>query len=276
MKIRNHRLFNDDDEPVPFEATPNMGGPLDPRFLIMHYTAGASVESSVRWMQRPDAQASAHVVIGRDGRIVQMVPFNRVAWHAGRSSWAGLNGLNQYSLGIEMDNWGPLKERAPGQWFSWMGSPVPADQVIVARHRHGGPEGGWHTFTPAQIDAALQVGVVLREKYGFQDVLGHEDISPGRKTDPGPAFPLGSVASRIMGRSEEGEERHESTVHLNVRSGPGVEHPTVPGSPIPPGTPVAVLGESGLWREVEVIGAVGGIHDIQGWVHGRYLRRADR
>lgn len=275
MRIRNHRLHDEQDQPVPFEATPNQGGAVEPRFLIIHYTAGASLQSSVNWLKSPAARASAHVVVGRDGRIVQMVPFNRVAWHAGRSSWAGLDGLNQYSLGIELDNWGPLTERGPGEWFSWMGTRIPADEAVMARHRHGGPERGWHTFPPVQIEAAIRVGVALREKYGFEDVLGHEDISPGRKTDPGPAFPLAAVAARILGRSDAGEERHESTVHLNVRSGPGVEFPTVPGSPIPPGTPVAVLGESGLWREVEVLESVGGIHDIQGWVHGRYLRRAD-
>lgn len=275
MKIRNHRLFTDDDQPVDFEPTPNQGGTLDPRFLIMHYTAGASLQSSVQWMQRPEAKASAHVVIGRDGRVVQMVPFNKVAWHAGRSSWAGLNGLNQYSLGIELDNWGPLKERAPGTWASWMGSAVPANDVIVARHRHGGPETGWHAFTPIQIETAILVGVALREKYGFQDVLGHEDISPGRKTDPGPACPLESMRSRILGRAEEDQELHEATVHLNVRTGPGVEFDRVDGCPIPPGTRVVILGDSGMWREIDVVGPVAEVHDIHGWVHGRFLRRVD-
>jgi len=274
MKVKNHRLFTDEDQPVRFESTPNQGGELAPRFLVIHYTAGASLDSSVRWMQQRQAQASAHLVIGRDGTVVQMVPFNRIAWHAGRSSWGGLDGLNRHSLGIELDNWGHLTRRGADRWVSWMGREIDPSEVMEATHRHGAPSGGWHTFTPVQVEATIQVGMLLREKYGFSEVLGHDDISPGRKVDPGPAFPMGAVSSRILGRSEESRERYESTAHLNVRQGPGIDHPVVPGSPIPPGTPVAVLAENGLWKEVDVLVPVGGTHDVHGWVHSRFLRLA--
>ncbi len=270
MKVKNHRLF-DGDTQVRFEATPNKGGTVDPRYLIMHYTAGSSLASSVRHLQRPDAQASAHIVIGRDGEVVQMVPFNRVAWHAGVSTWAGLNGLNRHSIGIELDNWGNLTPRA-GSWVSWLGGHVDVDDIMEATHRNGTPTGGWQTYTRVQLDVALEVGLALRQKYGFVDVLGHEDISPGRKIDPGPAFPLASVRSIIMGRSEDSDDRHETTVHLNVRQGPGTEHPKLEGSPLPPGTPVAILADQGLWRQVDVLVPVGEHHDINGWVHGRFLR----
>ncbi len=271
MKIKNHRLFTDDDKQVRFEASPNQSTGLDPRYLILHYTAGASLESSVNWLKNPQAKASAHVVIGRDGKVVQMVPFNRVAWHAGKSSWAGLQGLNQFSIGIELDNWGILK-RSGDRWISWLNKAVDAKDVIEATHKNGSPSGGWQTYTAVQLEKAIEVGLALNAKYHFVDVLGHEDISPGRKSDPGPAFPVGAVRSRIMGRSEDAEHREETTVHLNIRQGPGTEHAILDGSPLPPGTPVAVVGESGLWRQVDVLVAIGGNHDIHGWVHGRFLR----
>ena len=86
MLIKDHLLSG---ENVRNEATPNHGGPIVPQYLIIHYTAGRSAESSVRHFQDPAARASAHLVIGRDGRIWQLVPFNRVAWHAGVSAWGG-------------------------------------------------------------------------------------------------------------------------------------------------------------------------------------------
>ena len=70
----------------------------------MHYTAGASAESSIDWLTNPDARASAHVLIARDGGITQLVPFDRRAWHAGRSRWKDRTGLNGWSFGIELDN----------------------------------------------------------------------------------------------------------------------------------------------------------------------------
>ena len=94
MKIQNHRLIADDGKPVSYVETPNKSGVMTPEFLIMHYTAGSSAEGSVAWMCNPAAKAAAHLVIGRDGSLTQLAAFNRVAWHAGKSVWAGRSGLN--------------------------------------------------------------------------------------------------------------------------------------------------------------------------------------
>ena len=74
--------------------------------IILHYTAGVSAQSSPRYLARPDVKASAHLVIGRLGKIIQLVSFDVEAWHAGQSSYAGRTCLNRFSIGIELDNLG--------------------------------------------------------------------------------------------------------------------------------------------------------------------------
>ena len=273
MKIANHRLLNSDGTEVRFAHSPNMGGPVQHDVLIMHFTAGRNFENAVTWLTNPAAQASAHVVIGRDGSIAQLVPFDRIAWHAGRSAWDGKRGLNRYGLGIELDNAGKL-EKQGCQWRSWFGHAYPESEVYEAVHPHETEKAGWHLYTEVQLDAAMTVASALVRHYGIREILGHEDIAPRRKNDPGPAFPMDSFRAHVLGRDDDGDERHETTAHLHIRGGPGTQHETLPGSPLPPGTCVEVLGERGSWRRVDVLDAVQGAMDLQGWVHGRYLRRA--
>ena len=82
MKIRNHRLFKEDGKQVPFVTSPNIGGVIQPRFLIIHYTAASSAAGTISWFQNRTSKVSAHLVIARDGSITQMVAFNRLAQHA--------------------------------------------------------------------------------------------------------------------------------------------------------------------------------------------------
>ena len=103
-----------------------------------------------------------------------------------------------------------------------------------------------------------------------------KDIASGRKSDPGPAFPLQSFRARLLGRQEEEEVQYETTSELNIRSGPGTQHPPIPGSPLPPATRVEILQRDGSWAQVDVLGVVSGVMDMQGWVHSRYLQRAGR
>ena len=102
MEIKQHRLKGSG---ITYQNTPYKGGgDLEHRYLVFHYTAGRSAQSSIDFLCTPEAKASAHVVIARDGAITQLAPFNIKTWHAGISQWNGLNGLNSYSIGIEMDN----------------------------------------------------------------------------------------------------------------------------------------------------------------------------
>ena len=278
MKIRNHRLTLDDDSATPFLASPHIGGVSVPRFLIIHYTGGSSAAGTISWFQNPISEVSAHLVIARDGKITQMVPFNRVAFHAGQSRWGNLSGLNRHSIGIELDNAGILI-RSGGKWVSKLSRrSYPDSEVTVAPHKFeppGAAPSGWHAYSAAQIEATLECGMALVRHYGLADVLGHDDIAPGRKRDPGPDFPMASVRARLMGRGDNHPELYRTTGKLFVRSGAGPEFAALPGTPLPVGTEVEVLAKHGLWWQVDVVGEVNGVMDIVGWCHSKYLEAID-
>jgi N-acetylmuramoyl-L-alanine amidase len=274
MQIKRHRLHLPDGAEAAFESSPNTGGRLTPRYLVMHYTAGGSADQSISWLTNPRARASAHVVVGRDGTVTQLVAFNTVAWHAGRSRWDGLVGMNHHSIGIELDNAGRLT-RQGGVWRAWFGAVIPDDEVMEATHPHEEAPAGWQIYPREQIEASLDLARELVEKYDLIDVVGHEDISPYRKTDPGPAFPMGSFRARLFGREHDAPAIFATTTNLNIRVGPGTEHARLSVSPLPRGTRVEVLQARGRWRFVDTEGEVGGEADVQGWVHGGYLERAD-
>ena len=200
MKIIKHLLVAEAGEHVTLLDTPNQSGAISPLYLIMHYTAGTSMDGAVSWLRNPAAKASAHLVIDRSGKVVQLVPFNRRAWHAGISKWGNLESMNQYSIGIELVNAGKLR-LSNGQWLveSTL-KPVPSAEVSLATHKNETKEVGWHEYTEVQIETASRIGALLHSVYGFTDVLGHDDVSPNRKVDPGPLFPMSSFRSIVLGR----------------------------------------------------------------------------
>lgn len=247
--------------------TPNHGGKIEPDYLLMHYTAGRDAASSVRHFLSPAAQASAHLVIGRDGSITQLVAFNRKAWHAGISSWAGRNGLNQFSIGIELDNAGRL-QRVGSRFQAWFGELYPPEQAIEAQHQHESRVAWWHAYTGPQIDAALRVAHLLVQTYRLLDVMGHDDVAPGRKVDPGPAFPMGSFRSRLFGRSNDVLPQFEVTAEaLNVRGGPGTVFPLV-RAPLAKGAVVSLLEMQALWAHV----LLEEDEQVDGWVRNSFIR----
>lgn len=265
LRIQNHRLVG---ENVSFKQTPNVGGALVPRYVVMHYTAGRSLESSVQSLctQKPQGNASAHVVLGRDGRIVQLAPFNVITWHAGVSQWNGITGLNPHAIGIEMDNAGLLHQEGD-RFVSWFGQEYPARDVVVAAHRHGGGPQPWHAYTEVQIARALELCELLVAQYGLQDVLGHEDIARGRKTDPGPAFPLAAVKARALGRGTDAQPRMMVTAsQLNIRNGPGAEFPPVAPA-LKRGTELLLIEPRDRWSHVAVVGET----DLEGWVSNDFI-----
>ena len=120
-----------------------------------------SAEAAVDWLCTDEAQVSAHYVIGRDGRLWQLVAEADRAWHAGAGSWDGVADVNSRSIGIELDNDGA------------------AD------------------FSEVQIDALIGLlsGIVARWGMGPEAVIGHSDCAPGRKIDPGVRFPWPRLAA---------------------------------------------------------------------------------
>jgi len=198
--VKSHTLQRD-GKPVAQRKTPNMGAVMRPEILVMHYTSGPTAEGAISWLCNPAAKVSAHLVIDHDGTVTQLVPFNRIAWHAGVSSYRGRSGVNSFSIGIELANVGQLVRSADGRYLEPIKhQPVSPDKVIVAKHKNGGPEQGWMMFDQRQIAAAENVARALVDAYSLRDVVGHDDVAPGRKVDPGPAFPMRQFQGRVLGR----------------------------------------------------------------------------
>lgn len=265
LTIQRHRLAG---EQVCFQPSPNVGGALAPRFLVFHYTAGSSAASAIATLcaQKPQGNTSAHLVLARDGSITQLAPFDRVTWHAGTSQWMDVVGLNGTSIGIEIDNAGPLN-LVGDRYVAWFGREYPAAEVMLAAHKHGGPVRPWHAYTPLQIERCLELAELLVAHYGLTEVLGHDDIARGRKLDPGPAFPLASIASRVLGRGDDAPPRWRVTARsLNIRKGPDAAfEPVAP--PLPHGTVVVLLEPGHRWSRVEVEGPT----DVEGYVNNLFI-----
>lgn len=203
FRIEDHRaeFFGGDmdGEPVTWSPTGNMGGEIAPRIGVMHYTA-APFGSTVATFTDPGSRASAHFVIDETGNVVQMIPTNRRAWHAGRSIYKGVRGVNDFSVGVELVNPGWLRRDVLGNFETWWGDPVDPANVIEAAHRLGSEHRFWHKFTPIQLDSAFALGRALVRDLELEDFVGHEDVSPGRKVDPGAAFPMAGFRGHVLGR----------------------------------------------------------------------------
>lgn len=239
-----------------------------PDTIVIHYTAGRSAESSAKYLCRDGIKASAHIVIGRQGEIYQMVPFDTISWHAGRSKYGGRVGLNGYSIGIELDNAGPLK-KVGSEYTAWFGAKYQANDVLHATHRNEQSPRYWHTYTDKQIEACRELCEALVAKYKMNTIVGHEEISPGRKQDPGPAFPLDRFRTHLLSqnRSDDEEEINKPGLvdanFLNIRDGAGVSNKKV-AQALQRGTEVQVIEEENGWYKVET--------KITGWVSKGHIK----
>ena len=209
LRIENNRLSGSE---IVHVTSPNTSGEFlqgQPDTLVIHFTGGSSASSSVDYMLNPESKVSAHLVIGRNGELTQLLPFNAIAWHAGQSSFAGREQFNNYSIGIELDNAGPLDKDANGEFVSWFGKRYHPDDVFI-ENSHSSSKGRsddennneqqessgahssmfWHRYSEVQLQRTFDLCRLLCNTYHINYVLGHEEISPGRKFDPGPAFPL--------------------------------------------------------------------------------------
>ena len=271
MKITNHLLTGNN---IDFKQSPNHSGKFKsglPDSIVIHYTAGRSHASSVTSLSTPASKASAHLVVGRDEKITQLVPFNTAAWHAGQSSYEGRVGFNQYSIGFEIDNSG-LLTKAGDKYLSWFGKDYPESEVIKAIHRNESVARYWHRYSEWQIEACQQICELLIEKYNIKTILGHEEISPKRKIDPGPAFPLDKFREKIF-ETDRSEDTVETDIDLrvgkvtasslNIRSGPDVENEKVAPS-LPQGTKLTILDKQDGWYKVRT--------EVEGWVFAKHVK----
>jgi len=199
MKIINHYLYDDLQKPYVFQASPNVSAELQARYLIMHYTVFNTMAQTVAALTDPKNQVSAHIVIDRNGEIIQLVPFNRVAWHAGKSRWQSLEGMNQYAIGIELVNVGYVTRTDDEKWRSWFGDEIDEKRLVKLKHKNSDIFQYWEIYSDKQLATALRVARLLVQTYDLKDILGHDDIAPDRKTDPGPAFPIANFRDELFG-----------------------------------------------------------------------------
>lgn len=275
IQIQEHKLVTEGTD-FRFDASDNHSGLFShglPDTIVMHYTAGASYGSSVNWLKNKRAKASAHLVVGRKGEVVQLVPFNSIAWHAGQSQWRGRVGLNKYSIGIEIANAGLLERRVNGYYTSF-GRKVPDEKVVIARHKHHDDEQAWEAYTSEQIEIVEELCVALMDEYPIKEIVGHDDIAPKRKKDPGPAFPLEALRNRLL-YTRADDEVDDATTHsdalpgivtaslLNIRHEPGLQSPTV-SEPLRQGTRITQLQQHGNWIKIKV--------ELEGWVKSDFVK----
>lgn len=279
MKISNNRLVGKDGKMVDWVASPNSSGKLSndgrPKTLVIHYTAGGSASSTVSYFKKKSSGVSAHLVIGRNGHITQMLKFNRIGWHAGESEWRGEKNINKSTIGIEIANYGLVKQTASDDWVSWSGQTIPASRVILDEHKHfPGKISGWEIFDQAQMDATIEAAQTIVAEYGLTpwDVIGHEDISIRRKIDPGPAFDMDKFRTMVFGRDEDTWNDHIFVVNsaswLNLRVTPDLNKKPIEN--MPDGTEVHLISKDGNWWLVAKI--VDGNEDVTGYVHSKWLR----
>lgn len=136
-----------------------------PDMVVIHYTGMATGEAALARLCDPAAKVSSHYLIEEDGRLFRLVPEERRAWHAGVSFWKGERNLNHVSIGIELVN--------PGHEF------------------------GYRPFPEAQIATLIALLDDIRSRWTVPDgrILGHSDVAPNRKVDPGELFPWSRLAA---------------------------------------------------------------------------------
>lgn len=172
---------------------------LTPEIIVIHWTGGTYGDIPTRtrrirdWAADASAKASVHITIMRDGTVYQLIPTTRAAWHAGESSWRTAAGttrksVNYYSLSVEIDNVGPVTRKGAGYVDSY-GRAFPGAVVAIGSKYYEQPP-------MDQLIALRMVIDALRTEYrvAIHDIVGHCDVSPGRKIDPGPC-----VTRQILG-----------------------------------------------------------------------------
>ncbi|MBX3565005.1 MAG: N-acetylmuramoyl-L-alanine amidase [Sphingomonas sp.] len=147
------------DLPIIDAPSPNFNErKLPVSMIVLHYTGMTSGEAALERLRDPVAEVSAHYLVEEDGRIFRLVEEDKRAWHAGRAHWRGIKDVNSASVGIEIVN--------PG-------------------HEHG-----YRNFTEAQMGAVIPLVAAIKERHGITrgNVVGHSDVAPARKQDPGELF----------------------------------------------------------------------------------------
>lgn len=162
--------------------------------VILHYTGMEDGPSAIKRLRDPEARVSCHYVVEEDGRVFRLAEERMRAWHAGVSFWAGITDVNSRSIGIEIVN--------------------------------GGHDFGLPDYPPAQIAALIDLlsDILDRRKLHPVRVIGHSDVAPARKDDPGEKFPWTQLHAAGVAIAPKIEEQSRHSIYA-----PGVEDAGVAG-----------------------------------------------
>jgi N-acetylmuramoyl-L-alanine amidase len=205
--------------------------------VVLHYTGMETGEAALARLRDPEAKVSAHYLIEEDGRAFSLVAEERRAWHAGVSFWKGERDINARSIGVELVN--------PGHEF------------------------GYRPFPAAQIDSLVLLLDDIRGRWDISDgrIVGHSDVAPSRKQDPGELFPWAELAARGHGIWVEPApapggpltEGEESTGVFALQAGlTRLGYDNAPSGVFDPATTTNVAAFQRHWRPSRVDGIADG------------------
>jgi len=154
----------------------------DIKFIIFHYTGMKNEKKAIQKLTNIQSEVSSHYFIKKNGEIITLVPDSYTAWHAGISFWKNFENLNKNSIGIEIDN--------PGHQF------------------------GYEEFSKKQINSLIKLSKFLIKKYKInnKNILGHSDIAPFRKKDPGEKFPWEQLSRYKIGFWHKLSQRYLNSI----------------------------------------------------------------
>lgn len=208
-----------------------------PDMVVLHYTGMPTGEAALARLRDPEAKVSAHYLVEEDGRVFALAPEARRTWHAGVAFWRGETDINGASIGIEMVN--------PGHEF------------------------GYRPFPAAQIESVVELLDDIRTRWTIGDarILGHSDVAPGRKEDPGELFPWKTLAEAGHGLWAE-PPAAPGPVLAEGDAGPGVftlqagltrlGYDAAPNGAFDAGTAAIVRAFQRHWRPARVDGVADG------------------
>jgi N-acetylmuramoyl-L-alanine amidase len=216
------------DRPSPNQD--ERGLPVD--MLILHYTGMKTAQEAIDRLRDPAAQVSSHYVVDEDGTIFALVPEDRRAWHAGISSWRGNKALNARSIGIEIVN--------PGH------------------------EWGYRDFPVLQMAAVcdLSLNILARHKIPARNVIGHSDVAPDRKQDPGERFGWEDLARNGIGLWPDGVPdlgigapvRDAASLRDVRRALTEIGYDVAPEGPLDPALSIVLRAFQRHWRPGSITG----------------------
>ena len=160
----------------------------DIKFIIIHYTGMQSEVAAIKRLKNLKSKVSCHYLINRKGKVIRMVDDTYIAWHAGKSRWKNFVNLNKNSLGIELVN--------KGHQF------------------------GYQAFSNQQIKSLISLCKVLKKKFSIkkENFLGHSDIAPLRKSDPGEKFPWKKLNLHGLGKWYKKNNRNKKVNSSKIES----------------------------------------------------------